>query len=298
MAATKTKGGKGPVKRRTTRGRRRNKGLLDRFFAMLPFTEPQLRRAGTVAIIALILAGAGVAASYAGVPAMAGDRIDHFAGQAGYKVKRIEVRGVDRMDEFKVYDVVLDQKNRAMPSVDIAALRKELTAFGWIADARVSRQLPDTLVIDIVEHEPAAVWEGGEGQMLVNGKGETIVPIRPDAEPELVRISGEGGRKKIDDLLELLGRAPALKPMIVRAEWVGNRRWNLTFDSGELLALPEGGDLERKALLDFARMDGISRLLGTGITFFDMRDPTRAYFRKPRQADTRFADAGGEGGVH
>ena len=31
--------------------------------------------------------------------------------------------------------------------------------FGWVKDARVSRRLPDTLVIDIVERTPAALWQ-------------------------------------------------------------------------------------------------------------------------------------------
>ena len=32
-------------------------------------------------------------------------------------------------------------------------------AIGWVKDARVSRRLPDTLVIDIVERTPAALWQ-------------------------------------------------------------------------------------------------------------------------------------------
>jgi hypothetical protein len=41
-------------------------------------------------------------------------------------------------------------------------------------------------------------------------------------------------------LAALTEAAPALKPQIREAEWVGNRRWNLTFRTGQVLALPEG----------------------------------------------------------
>jgi cell division protein FtsQ len=62
------------------------------------------------------------------------------------------------------------------------------------------------------------------------------------------------------------------------ATWVGNRRWNLTFDSGETLELPE--ENAPAALVKFAEMDGRDRLLGRGFTRFDMRDPTKLVARK------------------
>jgi hypothetical protein len=40
------------------------------------------------------------------------------------------------------------------------------------------------------------------------------------------------------------------------AEWVGNRRWNLTFKTGQVLALPEGEGTSRQGLMTFARLDG------------------------------------------
>jgi cell division protein FtsQ len=75
--------------------------------------------------------------------------------------------------------------------------------------------------------------------------------------------------------------APALKPMLAGATWVGNRRWNLRFQSGEQLLLPEGDAEAAAALVNFARMDGVDRLLGRGVLRFDMRDPGRFVLRLP-----------------
>ncbi|WP_215260787.1 cell division protein FtsQ/DivIB, partial [Escherichia coli] len=77
----------------------------------------------------------------------------------------------------------------------------------------------------------------------------------------------------------LLSAAPALKPRVKAATWIGNRRWDLTFDSGETLALPEDG--AGAALMKFAAMDGSRPLLGRGWLRFDMRDPTKLVARKP-----------------
>ena len=56
--------------------------------------------------------------------------------------------------------------------------------------------------------------------------------------------------------------APAIRPHVNRAEWVGNRRWNLGFKTDQVLALPEGKDQAAKALMTFAQLDGRNRLLG------------------------------------
>jgi cell division protein FtsQ len=66
----------------------------------------------------------------------------------------------------------------------------------------------------------------------------------------------------------------------VGASWVGNRRWDLQFKTGETIALPEGEKAAAKALVNFARMDGVNRLLGQDMIHFDLRDPDRAYLRK------------------
>jgi cell division protein FtsQ len=70
---------------------------------------------------------------------------------------------------------------------------------------------------------------------------------------------------------------------VAEAEWIGNRRWNLTFKSGQVLALPEGDRESAGALVTFARLDGTNRLLGGKVTAFDMRASDRIYMRVPEQ---------------
>src|SRR3546814_13995146 len=69
--------------------------------------------------------------------------------------------------------------------------------------------------------------------------------------------------------------------------WVGNRRWDLRFRSGETLSLPEGEMPAKEALAKFAHMDGANRLLGRGILRLDMRDPSRFVLRLPRSEERR-----------
>ena len=48
--------------------------------------------------------------------------------------------------------------------------------FGWVKDARVSRRLPDTLVIDIVERKPAALWQNEGRLALIDCRGSRARP--------------------------------------------------------------------------------------------------------------------------
>jgi cell division protein FtsQ len=194
------------------------------------------------------------------------------------------------MNELKIYEKVLGQRDQAMPRLDIAALRGQLLELSWVKDARVSRQLPDTLVVDVIERNPHAVLRGADGKLtLIDETGHPLEAVTPARARGLLVLTGPGAEARVPDLTKLLNAAPAIRPQVAEAEWIGNRRWNLTFKTRQVLALPEGEDLSASALLSFARMDGIDRLLGGKVASFDMRAADRIYMRVPGRADAAAA---------
>lgn len=259
--------------------------VVDSALAWLPFSEEQLHRILLVAILGAAAAMAWTIASLAGVPTMAGYQMASVAADAGFAVRRVDVRGVKNLNELKVYERVLAERNQAMPLVDIQALRDELIQISWVKDARVSRQLPDTLVIDIVEREPHAVLRKGNRLVLIDATGHELEPVTAKQAKGKLIIAGPGAGKEMAALSALLEAAPALTPQVGEAEWVGNRRWNVTFRTGQVLALPEGDEEAAAALVSFARLDGSNRLLGGQVAAFDMRAPDRIYLRVPGRAE-------------
>ena len=253
--------------------------LLDRLVGALPVSEATLKRIATWTILGSVGAAALAVAVLVGVPGMIGTAFAEAAGRAGFRVEQIEITGLKRMDRMSVYAVALDQKSTAMPLVDLAAVRDRLLHYGWIADAHVSRRLPDTLLVDIVERTPAAVWQDNGQLTLIDAKGVLLAPVSADAMPKLPLVIGPGADLQEAGYQALLAAAPALKPRVTAATWVGNRRWDLTFDSGETLLLPEDG--ADQAIMKFAALQGDRPLLGRGWLRFDMRDPTKLVARKP-----------------
>ena len=190
----------------------------------------------------------------------------------------------DRKSQFLILSALLfislPQPSRAADPV--AEIRQRLLSYGWVKDARVSRRLPDTLVIDIVERTPAALWQN-QGQLaLIDGEGVVLDRVPVDKMPDLPLLIGPGANGQEQQLTRLMAAVATLKPQLASATWVGGRRWDLNFQSGETVALPEGEEAARTALVKFARLDKESGLLGRGIVRFDLRKPGQMTVRLPR----------------
>ena len=254
-----------------------------------------------LAFAAFLLAIAIVVAIALDIPAKAERMAGNAVGQAGFTVSGYQIVGINRMDRKLVDAVVTDELARAAQQagaakapqsmVDVAAIRRRLLGFGWVKDARVSRRLPDTLVIDIVERRPSALWQS-QGQLaLIDDGGVVLDRVPIDKMPDLPLLIGQGANGQARELTELMTSVPTLKPQLASASWVGGRRWDLNFQSGETLALPEGDKAARTALAKFASLDKSSGLLGRGIVRFDLRVPGKMIVRLPRAPGEPIAPA-------
>lgn len=251
--------------------------------------EYTIRRTGSWLMVGLLAMAVLAGAMILRLPQMAAWQIGEGVGGLGFVVERVEIQGIDQMERLPVYAVALDQPSMAMPNVDIAAIRQRIEALSWVQEARVSRRLPDTLVVSITERTPVAVWQHEQQLYLVDTEGEVLEEVALDAMPDLPLIIGPRANLQVADFEALMDRAPALRPMLSGATWVGNRRWDLRFQSGETLALPEGEEDAGRALLSFARLDSQNGLLGEGFRRFDMRVPDRFIVRVDRDAKRRAA---------
>ncbi len=270
--------------RKVRQAKARTGSAVDTAMALLPFGEETMHRLFMAMILGGAVALAWIAASMAGLPIVAAKQLASVAADAGFEVRRVDVRGVENLNELKVYERALAERDRAMPMVDLVGLREQLLGLSWVKDARVSRQLPDTLVIDIVERQPHAVLRKADRLVLIDVDGHELEPVSPQRAKGRLIVSGPGAGKQMKELAHLLDAAPAVRPQVSEAEWVGNRRWNLTFKTDQVLALPEGGKEAAAALVSFARLDGANRLIGGKILAFDMRARDRIYLRMPGRA--------------
>ena len=276
---------KTPAARRAPAKRRPS--TLDSAIDQLPISRETLRRTGNWALgggIALAIV-AGLIAM--GLPQMIGLLIADGIGNAGFKVRNVEILNRQQVDSAVVYDIAMRQQARPMPLVDLNGTRAELMKLGWISDARVSRRLPDTLVVDIVERVPTAIWQYQHRLALIDKDGVVIGPVDDRVMPDLPVVVGPGANRRATHLAALMSAAPSLKPLVTAASWQGDRRWDIIFQSGEKLMLPEGDQEAAKALAFFALEDRRAGLLGKGLVSIDMRDPSRVVARMSREPGSK-----------
>jgi cell division protein FtsQ len=266
-------------------------GVPKKFTKRLPVNQARANKVAALVFAAFMLAIGVVVLLALDIPAKAERAAAAAVGHAGFTVSGYQIVGLTHMNRAAVDDVVTDELRRAAAEsgsdkapqalVDAGAIRRRLLQFGWVKDARVLRRLPDTLVIDIVERKPAALWQS-QGQLaLIDAEGVVLDRVPVDKMPDLPLLIGPGANMQEQGLAELMAEVPTLKPQLASATWVSGRRWDLNFQSGETVALPEGYDSARAALDKFAKADKQSGLLGRGLVRFDLRVPGQMIVRLP-----------------
>ena len=277
-AKTRKSGPKGSVTRRIAKN--------------LPIDQARANRLAGFVFTGFVLAIGVVVLVALDIPAKAERSAGAAVGRAGFVVSGYQIVGLRHMDRAPIDDVVTDELRRAseaaegakapQPLVNVSSIRNRLLQFGWIKDARVSRRLPDTLVIDIVERTPSALWQN-QGQLaLIDREGVVLDHVPITKMPDLPLLIGPGANLHSEQLDSLMATVPTLKPQLASATWVGGRRWDLSLQTGETLALPEGNSAASAALQKFAKLDRSSGLLGRGLVRFDLRIPGKMIVRLPR----------------
>lgn len=259
--------------------------------AGLPGTRA-LRRARTALAIALVTGAAiwlwssgrvGEAADWA--VAEGREWAEDLSETFGLTVARITLEGRNKESLSAIRRSLGVARGDSVLLIDLGAAKARLEVLPWVRTATVERRLPDGVVVHIVEHRPVARWRTKRGTKLVSADG-TVIPgadIRPYQ--HLPLIHGPGANTSAAALAEVLAVEPALARRVVEARRMGRRRWDLTFDNGAVLRLPEG--LERAAWRKFASFERRYGLLERGARKLDMRVPDRLVIRAPRLAAPR-----------
>ncbi|MFO0746463.1 MAG: FtsQ-type POTRA domain-containing protein [Myxococcota bacterium] len=144
-------------------------------------TARRARLAGRLRTIGLFFAWAtpvALAVLAFALPVL-GVRAYQYVMQSGYFHVR-EVLGRRRLARSRqdVLDLAGITPGTHLLKADLAAMEQKLEASPWIAKARVERDLPDTLVIHLVEHQPAAYLAANELYLVdQNGAPFMIAPV-------------------------------------------------------------------------------------------------------------------------
>jgi cell division protein FtsQ len=109
----------------------------------------------------------------------------------------------------------------------------------WVNQVVITRNMPDILNISITEYEPFAIWQNNDVKYLTDKEGN-LIPFEDLKEfRHMVILSGKGANIHAKSLFNIFAADPDFSANFYSATWVSNRRWNIRFENGLLVKLPE-----------------------------------------------------------
>ena len=212
-------------------------------------------------------------------------------------------KNVDRESLFKFIDI---RRGTNLFTIDLAKLQNQIMTHHWVKGVRITRQLPDTLIIKIEEHKPFALIDLGV-KYYVNEEGILFAKVGKDHHDEngdkikypvvlgFSTTDFKKGQKTTPEKKECLRKVVSLIPL---AQYYGNlskdRIREVLFDPKEgygIVLEPKGmvvklgnGDFIKK----LSRFKLIYNELGgqaNEVTMVDLENPERAVIRGLRKVD-------------
>ncbi|WP_428152130.1 cell division protein FtsQ/DivIB [Brevundimonas sp.] len=228
------------------------------------------------AVVLSICAGFGVLALVLATGARAeriGQSVTHGVDQIttgmGLKLRRVHITGASAEATPAIQRALNVEAGQPITNLDLDALQASVQAVGWVKEARVVRLLPDTLIVEIKEHDRLAVWQTGGRVFVIDGEGRTIPGADAGRYPGLPLVVGAGADKAAGDILPLLAQRPRLMSRIDALVRVDERRWDLRLKDGGIIQLP--AVKQEAALIQLDALDQRERLLELGFARIDLR---------------------------
>jgi cell division protein FtsQ len=115
-----------------------------------------------------------------------------------FEVQHFIYEPTPHLDDDQLRELLAIEAGTNILACDLPALSERIAAHPWVAQATVTRNLPDTLEIAVVEHTPAAIVLA-ERFYLVNSEGEPFKPVERGERGELPVITGIDRKQLADD---------------------------------------------------------------------------------------------------
>ena len=192
---------------------------------------------------------------------------------------QVRIEGLRRADRRAIERALGARRGTPILDFDLAGAKVRIEALPWVAQAVVERRLPDTIHVAVSERRPIARWRSGGRTLLVDGDGVAIRTRRPGRWTALPLVAGRGAPDAVGRLLEFLATQPNLAKRVTSSRRLGRRRWDIVFDNGVVLMLPQ--EEPAAAWRRFARLEARHRLLARGLIVIDLRLPDRIILRVP-----------------
>jgi cell division protein FtsQ len=202
---------------------------------------------------------------------------------AGFEVKAVRVKGRQNMTDAQIAAALGPYEGLSVFAFDTDRARERLQRNGWIGEAKAMRILPSTLMVELEERAPFALWREGGQSAVIDADG-TILALASQADfPHLPVVSGPGAAAPAKHIVEAVAALPDLKRRVQGVERNAGRRWDLLLATGLRVKLPAAGFAQ--ALGDLSQIAAKNPAALYEISEMDFRVPSQFTVRLKDESD-------------
>ena len=162
------------------------------------------------------------------------------SADAGLAIGEIAITGQSLTSEQAIFDALGVEPHTSTVSFDVEAARQRIAALPSVATVNVRKSFPGDVSVSITEKIPVARWRVDGVTFVVDGSGEQIGEDH-GAYGDLPLVIGDGANDDVLVMIRALDQFPTLKDGLVALSRIADRRWDLIYDSGLRVQLPELG---------------------------------------------------------
>ncbi len=170
----------------------------------------------------------------------------HYLNLDNRNFEEINISGNNHVSRDQIIEIVEDVQKQIIkddsqdyqPLIEMLANRIK-SEISWVSHVTVTRNMPNILNITISEYTPIAIWHN-DGEKYLTDKDGNLIPYEDLEEfKDMVILSGKNANFNARSLINIFAADPNLSSRVYSATWVSNRRWDIRFESGLLIKLPE-----------------------------------------------------------
>tara|TARA_Y100000590_G_C15741249_1_gene1020340 strand:- start:3676 stop:4464 length:789 start_codon:yes stop_codon:yes gene_type:complete len=194
----------------------------------------------------------------------------------GLILDKVEVIGTKETSKKSIISLFDEDINKSIFLISLNEFKSIIIKKPWVKKLKIKIDYPSTILIEIEEKIPLAIYKKENQYFYVSQTGKIIEEIKDINNESLIVVSGEGSLDKLVKLLKNLNRIKNFN--INSAIFIGNRRWDIIIENELYIKLPEKNYvLALNNLLDvLVKVDKINYDL---IEFVDLRIPKKAIVR-------------------
>ncbi|MET0436812.1 MAG: FtsQ-type POTRA domain-containing protein [Devosia sp.] len=240
---------------------------------------------------AFMIAGllAGVTAVYAahepigtGIGALSTLAQGGFA-DAGLSVGEISISGQTLTSEQAIFDALAIQPDTSTLAFDVEAARERISELPAIDTVTVRKTYPADVSVSVTEHVPVARWRVDGITFVIDSTGAQIGEDG-GAYSDLPLVIGDGAADDALVMIRALSHVPQLQDGLVALSRIADRRWDMIYETGLRIQLPEQGVAQ--ALVKLAGYQSQFQLLDRDISVIDLRVDSVVAVRPTKREDT------------